>query len=76
MLRNHVAAGTVIVEFVWRTRFANGSGRPGSFTAAMMAKVVPDLRSFERLYNEVSKYGCGAQCSKNTGLPWRSLRLL
>jgi len=34
-------------------------GRPGKLrpTAAMMAKVVPDLWSFERLYNEVIQYG-------------------
>jgi hypothetical protein len=35
------------------------SGKPGNLrpTVAFMAKVVPDLWSFEPLYNEVIQYG-------------------
>jgi hypothetical protein len=46
-------------NFVWRTRHSDGSGKAGRLrpTAAMMAKVVPDLWDFERLYNEVIQYG-------------------
>lgn len=54
---NHVAACAMFVayyNFVWRTRHSDKSGKPGKLrpTAAMMAKVVPDLWSFDRLYNE------------------------
>ena len=46
-------------NFCWRTRYPDQSGRPGKLrpTAAMMTKVVPDLWSFDRLYNEVIQYG-------------------
>jgi IS1 family transposase len=61
-LENHAAACAMFVayyNFVWRTRYPDNSGRPGKLrpTAAMMAKVVPDLWNFDRLYNEVCKYG-------------------
>lgn len=61
-LENHAAACAMFVayyNFVWRTRYPDGSGRPGKLrpTAAMMAKVVPDLWNFDRLYNEVIQYG-------------------
>jgi hypothetical protein len=59
---NHVAACAMFVayyNFVWRTRHSDRSGKAGRLrpTAAMMAKVVPDLWDFERLYNEVIQYG-------------------
>jgi hypothetical protein len=61
-LANHEAAIAMFIayyNFVWRTRHTDQSGKPGKLrpTAAMMAKVVPDLWSFDRLYNEVIQYG-------------------
>lgn len=61
-LDHHAAACAMFAayyNFVWRTRHPDKSGRPGKLrpTAAMMAKVVPDLWNFERLYNEVIMYG-------------------
>ena len=52
---NHVAACAMFVaycDFVWRTRHSDRSGKAGRLrpTEAMMAKVVPDLWDFERLY--------------------------
>ena len=46
-------------NFVWRTRYPDQSGKRERLrpTAAMMAKVVPDLWSFDRLYDEVIRYG-------------------
>ena len=61
-LENHEAAIAMFVayyNFVWRTRHPDKSGRPGKKrpTAAMMAKIVPDLWDFDRLYEEVIQYG-------------------
>jgi hypothetical protein len=61
-LANREAAIAMFIafhNFVWRTRHTDQSGKPGKLrpTAAMMAKVVPDLWNFERLYNEVIQYG-------------------
>ena len=61
-LANHEAAIAMFIayyNFVWRTRHTDQSGKPGKLrpTAAMMAKVVPDLWNFDRLYNEVIQYG-------------------
>lgn len=61
-LENHAAACAMFVayyNFVWRTRHKDKSGKPGKLrpTAAMMAKVVPDLWDFDRLYSEVCQYG-------------------
>jgi hypothetical protein len=61
-LENHEAAIAMFVayyNFVWRTRHPDKSGRPGKLrpTAAMMAKVVPNLWDFDRLYSEVCQYG-------------------
>jgi IS1 family transposase len=60
-LEYHAAACAMFAayyNFVWRTRHADTSGKPGKLrpTAAMMAKVVPDLWDFNRLYAEVSRY--------------------
>lgn len=61
-LENHEAAIAMFIayyNFVWRTRYSDQSGKSGRLrpTAAMMAKVVPDLWNFDRLYNEVIQYG-------------------
>lgn len=61
-LDHHAAACAMFAayyNFVWRTRHPDKSGRPGKLrpTAAMMAKVVPDLWNFDRLYDEVCQYG-------------------
>lgn len=60
-LEHHAAACAMFVayyNFVWRTRYPDKSGRPGKLrpTAAMMAKVVPDLWKFDRLYDEVMRF--------------------
>ena len=61
-LVNHEAAIAMFIahyNFGWRTRHTDKSGKCGRLrpTAAMMAKVVPDLWNFDRLYDEVCQYG-------------------
>jgi hypothetical protein len=45
-------------NWVWRTRFPDGSGKPGKLRApaAMLAGVTDHLYSFDELYDEVLMY--------------------
>lgn len=78
-LENHEAAIAMFIayyNFVWRTRHTDQSGKPGKLrpTAAMMAKVVPDLWDFDRFYNEVCQYGYASGPVDLAGLfRWRTV---
>lgn len=60
-LEHHEAACALFVayyNFVWRTRHADNSGKPGKLrtTAAMMAKVTDHLWSFDELFETLLNY--------------------
>jgi IS1 family transposase len=61
-LENHQAAIAMFIayyNFVWRTRYPDNSGRPGTLRppAAMMAGVVSHLWNFDNFYSEAIMYG-------------------